>query len=173
MSIFEKITTNPERNTETEKVIIGQTEKDDGYGDCCGMTYKQRFIGFLICMILGFFISLMSLFGAFDIVLRPTRFAVLYSIGNVLQLTGSLMLWGPVKQVKDMYSTVDRGISSTTYILCIIGTILVCIFYPKWYLVIPLVLVQFIAGVWYTLSHFPRIRNCLLRCCVRGCCGGD
>lgn len=171
MSFTDHLTSGPASDAVAERVILGETEKDDS--QCFGLTYKQRFIGFLICFVIGGFLSLMSIFGIFDLVLRPAKFAVLFSLGNIFSIIGTLMLWGPAKQCRDMYATKDRAIASTTYLICICGTIALCIWYPKYWIILPVILIQFVAGIWYTLSYFPRIRACLLRCCIRGCCGGE
>jgi hypothetical protein len=171
MSFIERLSSGSASDAVTEQVLIGSTEKDDTWNCCCDLTYKQRFIGFLACFVIGMILSFMSIFGIFDLVLNPTKFAIIYSLGNIFALAGTCFLWGPKKQTRDMYQTKDRAISSTCYLLCIVGTILLCIFYPKWWLILPVILIQFIAMIVYSLSFFPRIRACFIRCFVRGCCG--
>lgn len=126
-----------------------------------------------MCYLLGSFLAFLSIINVVQIVTNPAGFALLYSIGNVLAISGTCFLWGPKKQVTSMFETADRTIASGLYLGCLVGTILLCVLYPKWYLVLPMIIVQMLAGLWYTLSFFPRIRRWILGCCVRGCCGKE
>lgn len=168
---MERLSSGPASDAVQDQVIIGQTGVDKEH-DCCSLTYKQRLIGFLICFLLGVILSFMSLFGVLDLVINPTKFAVIYSLGNVLSIGSTLFLWGPKKQCKGMFETTDRGIATAVFVSCILATIMLCIFYPKWYLVLIFIIIQFCAATWYTLSWFPRIRSWMLRCLGRCICGG-
>eukprot|EP00357_Protocruzia_adherens_P004835 CAMPEP_0115017920 /NCGR_PEP_ID=MMETSP0216-20121206/28446_1 /TAXON_ID=223996 /ORGANISM="Protocruzia adherens, Strain Boccale" /LENGTH=117 /DNA_ID=CAMNT_0002388913 /DNA_START=37 /DNA_END=387 /DNA_ORIENTATION=- len=92
--------------------------------DCCrSLSYKERIYGFLICAGIGIFLEFLSL-GSFVGVMTgsPTRFAILYSLGNVVALTGTGFLVGPKKQFKNM-SDPTRLITSIVFVAALILTL--------------------------------------------------
>lgn len=72
------------------------------------LTRTERLTGFIICFVLGWFISFLSMGSLPIIVANPLRFAVLYSAGNLLSLCSTMFLYGPWKQVKSMFDSTRR-----------------------------------------------------------------
>merc|ERR1712194_440105 len=68
------------------------------------LTYKQRMIGCMSCMIVGYLLSFGSFF-RFGALLAGNPFPfVLYSTtGNIISLSGSCFLSGPTSQIKRMF----------------------------------------------------------------------
>ena len=62
---------------------------------------KTRLLGFVVCSAVGWLISLL---GVLVLVLKHNvaQFAILYSIGQVLNIVGSCFLATPKKQLKNM-----------------------------------------------------------------------
>lgn len=54
------------------------------------LSFNERLIGFGVCVVLGYFVQILS-FGA---ILNPTKFAISYTIGNILSLCGTGFLMG-------------------------------------------------------------------------------
>jgi len=80
---------------------------------CPKLSLQQRLTGCLICMGLGFFISMGSTFRLVKLLKGdPEPFAVMYTIGNLLGLFSTCFLYGPTSQVKKMFAT-------TRYRLCL------------------------------------------------------
>eukprot|EP00461_Guttulinopsis_vulgaris_P003589 UN03590 len=113
----------------------------------------------------------MSIFGIFDLAFNPAKFAVIYTIGNALSLISTCFLWSPRKQTKSMFENKDVGLASVLFISCMITTIVLVIIEAPWYAILPIIIVQFLSSMWYTLSFFPRIRKAMLRCIGRCICG--
>ncbi|OAF66957.1 SFT2 domain-containing protein 1 [Intoshia linei] len=67
--------------------------------------WSTRIKGFLICAGIGFAISILSCFvlSLCFIINCLTVFAVLYSIGNVVCISSTCFLMGPLKQLKKMF----------------------------------------------------------------------
>ena len=120
------------------------------------LSLKERLVGFGTCLLLGFLISLSS-FGAFsDLLLGyPARFAVLYSLGNLTSLCSTMFLVGPKQQFKNM-SHHSRRTSAGIYVTCLISTPVVAYCSPDLtWLIVMLVVCQWSAILWYTLSYIP------------------
>mmetsp|Transcript_85386 Transcript_85386/g.227676 ORF Transcript_85386/g.227676 Transcript_85386/m.227676 type:complete len:96 (+) Transcript_85386:456-743(+) len=56
------------------------------------------------------------------IVLKPHKFALSYSIGNLLMMSSTLFLVGPKRQFQNMFSG-ERAMASGAYFGSMIGTI--------------------------------------------------
>lgn len=82
------------------------TGENDAFSKMFGLelTRQQRIMGFVGCLIAGF---VMSLLGSILLVTGSlATFAVLYSVGVVVSLTGTGFLLGFMKQFKQMFNKV-------------------------------------------------------------------
>ena len=60
------------------------------------LSFKERVIGFVVCTILGYAISIISLGSFLGVATgKPEKFAIMYSLGNVIALMGTGFLVGP------------------------------------------------------------------------------
>lgn len=143
------------------------------------LSLQQRLSGCLLCMIVGFLISMGSTFRIVKLLEGdPEPFAVMYSIGNLLGLFSTCFLYGPVSQVKQMFA-MTRLIASLVYLLLLALTLFLA-FYSgdipgRVALLVLAVFFQFLALIWYTLSYVPFARQavgwCLGSYCG-SCCAG-
>ena len=97
---------------------------------------------------------------------NPIPFACNYTFGHILQLLASMFLCGPKRQFKNMFDE-KRRTTSTVYLSCL-GATLVIIFLPlpsllKLLVLLMLMLTQFCASCWYSLSYIPFGRRTALR----------
>jgi hypothetical protein len=84
---------------------------------CPAMTYQQRIIGCVSCMLLGFFLSLGSLFRLVALIEGdPVPFAMMYSLGNIIGISSSCFLYGPWTQLKQMFAF-TRIVTTTIYLV--------------------------------------------------------
>lgn len=127
------------------------------------MTYQQRIIAFISCYCIGIVFMLCSLFAVGQIITHPSKFAVLYTLGNVLALFSSCFMWGPAAQVRDMFKPI-RVWATVLYLCCIVGTVLLCIYHPSAPLILLMIIIQCFAGLWYTLSYIPYARTLVKKC---------
>mmetsp|Transcript_12380 Transcript_12380/g.15354 ORF Transcript_12380/g.15354 Transcript_12380/m.15354 type:complete len:184 (+) Transcript_12380:166-717(+) len=125
------------------------------------MSYQQRLHGFGICFLLGFLMSFLSSFSLMSGNLKG--FAFIYTTGNLIALAGSMFLVGPIRQIKSMCEK-HRWIASTVYL----GTLLLTLFFAmkgsSILIVMPFLLIQWSAGVWYCASYIPFARNAIQQC---------
>ena len=92
------------------------------------LSLKERIVGWLVCCVIGWVLSFMasvSLVASDDI----AAFAVMYSLGQILNIVGSMVLASPKSQWKAMTSK-SRRFTSLIYILSIIATVVVACVVP-------------------------------------------
>ena len=131
----------------------------------CTLSYRQRLVGFCVCIGCGLLLSLTSLlsFGAL-LAGNPTPFAFKYTLGSLLSMGASSFLVGPVKQCEGMFAPVRR-LASLLYVASLCAT-LVCIFRLHDRLLTSISMcLQLAAMVWYCLTYVP-FGHMLLRRCV-------
>jgi hypothetical protein len=82
------------------------------------MSLQHRIIGCLVCLVVGFIISMGSTFRLIKLMEGdPEPFAVMYTIGNVLGLCSTCFLYGPWAQMKQMFAP-TRYRSSLELFIC-------------------------------------------------------
>mmetsp|Transcript_34916 Transcript_34916/g.31442 ORF Transcript_34916/g.31442 Transcript_34916/m.31442 type:complete len:162 (-) Transcript_34916:25-510(-) len=150
--------------------LLGNVKNDSMFPD---LTFKERMYGFAACFIIGWLIDLFSfgsIFGLFTG--SPTKFAITFTLGNIVSLAGTLFLVGPKKQFKNMGKP-TRLVTTIVYISSMVA-ILVCVLFldvPPIVLLL-LVIVELCAFVWYCASYIPYGRKCLKMCFKKTINGG-
>ena len=143
---------------------------------CPSFTVKQRIYGFLTCFIIGCVLSFLSIGGIFGGLLNPKKFGMLYSLGNLCSLGSTLFLIGPMRQLKRMFKN-TRYLATLLFLGSLIGTIVFCFFYEKkiWQklVLLSLIVLQFCALFWYTLSYIPFGRTLCKKICCAICCNEE
>mmetsp|Transcript_47602 Transcript_47602/g.74331 ORF Transcript_47602/g.74331 Transcript_47602/m.74331 type:complete len:103 (-) Transcript_47602:458-766(-) len=72
-----------------------------GEGGCCSLTYEERIIGFLGCVISGLILNCFSVVRIAELLLgNPVPFAVCFTLGNLLSMGSMCFLVGPMRQCK-------------------------------------------------------------------------
>lgn len=61
------------------------------------------FYCFTVCFVLGWVISFWSIINSGSVFGNPGRFAMCYSLGNVVSIFSTMFLWGPCAQLQSMY----------------------------------------------------------------------
>ena len=92
--------------------------------DTCNMSYKNRVIGFLTCVGVGTVLNLFSYIALVSMFTgKPYRFALLFTLGNIVSITGLIILLGLKKQIKTMFAS-KRWITTSVYLLAMIMTLI-------------------------------------------------
>ena len=153
--------TNPEDNTALDEVAEM----------CPKLTYQQRMVGFGCCFGIGYLITFTS-FQFFEELINgnPIPFVIIYTLGNIISLFSSMFLCGPSRQLKRMFDD-TRKITTIVYLSALCLSIIVC-FIPfdagvKLGILVILLLIQFGASTWYTLSYIPLARRAVKKCVKR------
>lgn len=112
------------------------------------MTYRQRMMGFLLFFILGSASSMISTMYVPLIVIRPSKFAIPYTVGNLMSIGSTGFLVGPWRQIKSMFDS-TRMIGSIVFFTSMIGTLYFAFILKSGVGVITCVTIQFAAYLWY------------------------
>eukprot|EP00658_Telonema_sp_P-2_P075156 TRINITY_DN6458_c0_g1_i1.p1 TRINITY_DN6458_c0_g1~~TRINITY_DN6458_c0_g1_i1.p1 ORF type:complete len:176 (-),score=31.72 TRINITY_DN6458_c0_g1_i1:403-930(-) len=161
----------PKTDIEAAKDQVGDFFNEN----CPSLSFKQRMIGFVICASVGYLLAFGSFFRFAKCLAGDcTRFAVIYSLGNIIALAATFFLVGPCKQVKQMFSE-TRRVATIVFLCAIACTItfaLVKGLSPKVRVTLIVIscLVQLLAWIWYCLSYIPFGRACVKNA-FRGYCG--
>ena len=132
------------------------------------MSYKTRVIGWLACSITGFLLSIIISFVFILSDFNVAAYALIYSLGQVLNIAGSCFLSTPSGHCKDMKKK-HRIIPSIVYILSIILTIVIAVATEIKPLVLLFLVIQILAYYWYTISFIPfgqKILKKMCECCI-------
>ena len=128
------------------------------------LSIRQRIIGWIICYVIGVFLTFLSFGSLAQVILgRPKRFALLYTTGNLIALASTSFLVGPGKQWRRMWES-QRIISTCIYLVSLVMTLFLCFERPHLRLLILLsVITQALALLWYSLSFVPFAHTVLTR----------
>lgn len=109
-------------------LITGKPMQDKNDSCFPEMTFKERMIGFISCVAIGYLLDFMS----FIMMIASqgnnatTRFAIFYSLGNILSLFAITFLKGIKSQIRQMKNP-KRLIVTIVLLSSIIGIILVAL----------------------------------------------
>ena len=148
-------------------------EDEPACAQCCpNMSYKTRLFGFIGCTGAGFVLSTtgsMVLFSGFS-EKNITTFIMLYVLGNLMSLGGTLFLCGPKKQCIKMWDK-TRRFSTLFYLSMLIIVFAVAITKQHMAVILSMLFVEILAAIWYSASFIPFGRNMILGCLRGGPCG--
>ncbi|KAK6923638.1 Vesicle transport protein, Got1/SFT2-like [Dillenia turbinata] len=126
----------------------------DDFNRNCTLSTKQRFYGFVICLVAGLTCTLLSMFVFFN----PIKFGIMFTFGNVLALGSTAFLIGPKRQVTMMLDPV-RIYATSIYIASIIIALFSALYVRNKLLTFLAIILEFGALVWYSLSYIPFARS--------------
>ncbi|XP_047497426.1 vesicle transport protein SFT2A-like isoform X1 [Penaeus chinensis] len=155
---------NSEEQEEERGNIITQTEDTPLLRviDSNSLSWSTRVKGFAICFILGFLFSLLGS-ALFFLPKGTVLFAIFYTLGNVMALSSTCFLMGPVNQCKKMFAK-TRIIATIIMFVALIMTLIAAFVVHKKGLALLMVLIQFLAMTWYSLSYIPYARDAAKKC---------
>ncbi|XP_055321197.1 vesicle transport protein SFT2B [Sitodiplosis mosellana] len=142
---------NDETTNDENRGIMGDID------EFTTLSWSTRLRGFCVCFVIGIIFSLL---GSLMLLLHfgMTRFAIFYTLGNVVSMASTCFLVGPMKQMKNMFSE-KRFIASIIVIISFICTLMAAIWFKKGLLALVCIVIQSIAMTWYSLSYIPYARS--------------
>ena len=130
---------------------------------CPKLSYNQRLTGYVLCMSIGFLLTIGSLVRLKALLHGdPAPFVIYFTFGNLCAIASCFFLSGPKSHCKKMVDR-TRRIATAFYLITIFFTFFV-VFYDKIPddgrvgIIILCVFVQWIAMLWYTISFIPFAR---------------
>jgi hypothetical protein len=160
----------PENVMDRMKLMVGmepsaEPELQDQIEDCFQLSRMERLYGFAICVTAGLFCSFLSSL----VFLKPTKFAILYSMGNILSLTSTGFLMGFWSQLKNMFKS-HRLLATVVYLGAMVATLIAACYLKSFALTVVCLVIQAAALAWYCLSYIPGGRTAVGAVC-KGCFG--
>ncbi|KAG0502412.1 hypothetical protein HPP92_002484 [Vanilla planifolia] len=144
-----------------------EEQEDDVLGESDGswsLSPLQRLYAFAACLVAGLAFMLLSLV----FFTRPIKFAVMFSLGNVLAIGSTAFLIGPVQQTRMMLDPV-RIYSTAVYIVSVILALVCALWIHNKVLTLIAIVIEICSLIWYSLSYVPFARRMaselLISCC--------
>mmetsp|Transcript_4462 Transcript_4462/g.12168 ORF Transcript_4462/g.12168 Transcript_4462/m.12168 type:complete len:209 (-) Transcript_4462:1668-2294(-) len=133
-----------------------QQELYDEVNDVLNMPYWQRVLACGLCFFAGAAMLLLSTLLLPVIILRPEKFALSFTLGNLLCMGSTCFLVGPRAQLDAMFHPVR---ASAAFLFCgaMASTIFCALFarHGKYILVLVSLITELCALAWYALSYIP------------------
>jgi hypothetical protein len=138
---------------------------------CIELTYKQRVFGFILFFVLGGISSGISTMYVPMIVIKPSKFAIPYTVGNLMSMGSTGFLVGAGRQCKTMFDSTRRQASSVFFV-SMFATLYFAFVRKSGIGTIVFVIIQLMAYAWYIASYIPFGRALLKKCTfgLAGCC---
>lgn len=143
------------------------------FGSFFNLTWQQRIIGFLMSFTTAvLFLSFTFLYLPQIIVGASAKFAISYAMTNVCFLLSSFFLVGPYKQVTNMFGE-GRWIASLVYLITLVGTLYSAYAIRSFYVVIPMLVIQVLALLYYLMTYLPSgVANTMIIKVIKGMATG-
>ncbi|KAL2334455.1 hypothetical protein Fmac_015668 [Flemingia macrophylla] len=126
----------------------------DEFNRNCTLSTTQRLYGFAICFAAGLTCTLLSMLVFF----KPIKFAITFTLGNLLSLGSTAFLIGPKRQVTMMLDPV-RIYATAIYVASMIIALFCALYVHNKLLTLLALILEFGALVWYSLSYIPFARS--------------
>ncbi|CAH9111867.1 unnamed protein product [Cuscuta epithymum] len=129
----------------------GFLEDEEGF---CSLSHVQRMYVFFACMATG----LVCMFLSCVAFAKPVKFALLFSLGNMLAVGSTTFLIGPCKQIRMMFDPI-RVFATVLYFICVVLTLVCALLIHSVILSILAIICEVLALLWYGLSYIPFARK--------------
>ncbi|KNA09358.1 hypothetical protein SOVF_154370 [Spinacia oleracea] len=148
-----------EEEQRDEGFVDDQTTNDDNF---CALSYTERIYGFAACLIAGFLFIFLSMI----VFVRPIKFALLFTFGNVLAVGSTAFIIGPAEQLRKMFDPV-RVYATAVYLGCAVLALICAILIHSKVLTLFAMIFEICALIWYSLSYIPFARRVISDVMVR------
>ncbi|GAV66209.1 Got1 domain-containing protein [Cephalotus follicularis] len=134
-------------------------EESDGF---CSLSLVQRMYAFAACLVAGFACMFLSLI----VFAKPIKFAVLFTLGNVLAVGSTAFLIGPATQIRMMFDS-SRIYATAVYIGSVVVALICALLIHSKILTILALICEILALTWYSLSYIPFARRMVSNLMIR------
>lgn len=147
--------------------ILGENEEqqDNLFGDqeaLCSVSPLQRVYGFAACLLAGFICMFLSMI----VFIKPIKFALLFTLGNMLAIGSTTFLIGPMQQLSMMMDPV-RAYATSMYVGCVVLALICALWIHSKILTLLAIICEICALVWYSLSYIPFARRMVSNVAIR------
>lgn len=147
--------------------ILGENEEqqDNLFGDqeaLCSLSPLQRVYGFAACLLAG----LICMFLSMIVFIKPIKFALLFTFGNMLAIGSTAFLIGPMQQLSMMMDPV-RVYATSIYVACVVLALICALLIHSKILTLLAIICEICALIWYSLSYIPFARRMVSNVTIR------
>ncbi|XP_049367883.1 uncharacterized protein LOC125832710 [Solanum verrucosum] len=147
--------------------ILGENEEqqDNLFGDqeaLCSVSPLQRVYGFAACLLAGFICMFLSMI----VFIKPIKFALLFTFGNMLAIGSTTFLIGPMQQLSMTMDPV-RAYATSMYVGCVVLALICALWIHSKILTLLAIICEICALVWYSLSYIPFARRMVSNVAIR------
>ncbi|KAK1584282.1 hypothetical protein Q3G72_031536 [Acer saccharum] len=136
-------------------------EESDGL---CSLSYTQRMYAFAACLVVG----LACMFLSMIVFIKPIKFAILFTLGNLLAVGSTAFLIGPAQQINMMFDSA-RIYATAVYLGCVVIALICALLIHSKVLTLIAIICEICALIWYCLSYIPFARRIVSDLMVRFC----
>ncbi|XP_027103576.1 uncharacterized protein [Coffea arabica] len=122
----------------------------------------QRVYAFAACLLAG----LVCMFLSMIVFVKPIKFALLFTFGNMLAVGSTAFLIGPGQQIRMMLDPV-RIYATAIYVGCVVVALICALLIHSKILTIIAIICEICALVWYSLSYIPFARRMVSSVTIR------
>ncbi|XP_034249411.1 vesicle transport protein SFT2B [Thrips palmi] len=150
MDKLKKVLSGEDNNSEDNSILSPVL-------DAATLSWSTRIKGFIICFVIGIFLSLL---GSIALFLHKGMavFAIFYTLGNITSLASTCFLMGPVNQMKKMFAS-TRIIATILVLSMIVLTLFAALYLKNAGLALLFIILQSVAMTWYSISYIPYART--------------
>ncbi|ELP83759.1 vesicle transport protein SFT2B, putative [Entamoeba invadens IP1] len=132
-------------------------DEDKGMFSCLQLTWTQRMLCCVIFCGLGF----LSLFISLSFFIFPTKFALIFTFGNVLLFVGTSFLRSVKAQIVSIFNDPAKLVAVIIYFVSIGLTLFSSLYLNSTILTLLSVIIEICSCVWYVASYIPYAQTCL------------
>ncbi|KAK6250726.1 Vesicle transport protein [Theobroma cacao] len=146
---------------EEERAESFLVEESEGF---CSLSPTQRMYAFAACLLSGLVLMFLSLI----VFVKPIKFALLFTFGNVLAVGSTAFLMGPEQQLRMMFDSV-RLYATAIYIGFVVLALICALWIQSKILTLLAIICEICALIWYCLSYIPFARRIVSDLLIRFC----
>ncbi|XP_050221134.1 uncharacterized protein LOC126671410 [Mercurialis annua] len=139
--------------------LLLYNEDSDAY---FSLSPTQRLYAFAACLLVG----LLCMFLSIVVILKPIKFAVLFTFGNLMAVGSTVFLIGPLQQLSMMFDSARNYATAIYFGFVVIALISALLIHSK-ILTIIAVICEVCALIWYCLSYIPFARTMVSNLMIR------
>ncbi|KAJ4705845.1 Vesicle transport protein [Melia azedarach] len=137
---------------------------EDESDGLCSLSYTQRMYAFAACLLAG----LVCMFLSMIVFVKPIKFAILFTFGNLLAVGSTAFLIGPAQQINMMFDSA-RVYATAIYLGCVVIALICALWIHSKILTIIAIICEICALIWYSLSYIPFARRMISELMIRFC----
>ncbi|KAK0594866.1 hypothetical protein LWI29_001361 [Acer saccharum] len=100
--------------------------------------------------------------------IKPIKFAILFTLGNLLAVGSTAFLIGPAQQINMMFDSA-RIYATAVYLGCVVIALICALLIHSKVLTLIAIICEICALIWYCLSYIPFARRIVSDLMVRFC----